>query len=259
MSTICVVDDESQIRKLCFDVFSTYGHRVMTVPTGDQLISILDREKLDLILMDLKMPGEDGLSLLKRVPLVDGKQVPVVIFSAHVPKELECEAYEAGVIDIIPKTIKIQQFRYKVDKILAYKDHLSGKNEDINWQKKWGKKILVVDDEEAIQKLLSQVFSRKGFKVFTAGDGKEALDLMEKKEPNMVLLDVTLPGMDGLLLLKEIRKHYPETGVVMATAVTDEHISQEAIEIGAYDYVTKPFDLRYLELVVLRRLMLASS
>ena len=74
----------------------------------------------------------------------------------------------------------------------------------------------------------------------------------------MILLDVTMPGMDGILTLKKIREADPDAGIVMATAVQDEQIAKEAIELGAYAYCVKPFDMQYLEMVVLTRLVISA-
>ncbi len=118
--------------------------------------------------------------------------------------------------------------------------------------------ILVVDDDEKIRKLLTDFFQGKGFKTLAAKNGEEAISLVRSEKPSVILLDVTMPGMDGIRTLKEIRAIDPEVGVIMVTSVQDEHIAREAAELGSYHYVLKPFDLKYLELVVLTRIIIAS-
>ena len=115
-------------------------------------------------------------------------------------------------------------------------------------------RILVVDDEAHVRDVLKDFLERKGYVVSTASDGAEALSAVQKEKPQLVLLDVRMPGMDGLEALRRIRAADGTVGVIMLTAVHDEAIAREAMRSDAYDYVTKPVSLRYLELAVLTRL-----
>lgn len=253
MAKILVADDETSIRVLCYELFTRSGHEVITVPRGDQALSMLATEKPDLVLLDIHIPGESGLSLLKKMR-ERNPRLPLVVFSGFVTAELEKQAFEAGAVEVVQKGIEISALRDKILKVLEAKNRLfgdtaAGKREE---------KILVVDDEEPVRRLLVEFFSRKGFSVQAAKNGEEAVQMVEKIKPSVVLLDMRMPGMDGLVTLKKIREIAPEVGVVMATAVQDEEIAKEASALGAYHYVLKPFDLQYLELVVLTRLAIAS-
>lgn len=253
MSKILIADDESGVRQFCYDLFTRDGHEVICVARGEQIFEILQTQKPDLILLDIQIPGEDGLSLLRRMPNHKNNKVPVVIFSGSVTPELEKEAMEKGAIDVIRKGLGMSEFRDRVNKILAAKHRIFGEPE----QKK-NETILVVDDDEGVRRFLIVFFQKKGLKTIEARSGEEAVMLVEKEKPTMILLDVTMPGMDGIMTLKKIREIDPNVGIVMATGIQDEQIAREATELGAYAYVTKPFDMRYLELVVLTRLMIAS-
>jgi serine/threonine protein kinase/CheY-like chemotaxis protein len=104
--------------------------------------------------------------------------------------------------------------------------------------------LLVVDDNPENRDLLSRRLERKGFTVIVAADGPEALSLIETRPVDLVLLDVMMPGMSGLDVLKQVRKTRPaaELPIVMATARTESEHVVEALELGANDYVTKPID-----------------
>lgn len=256
MSKILIADDDTSVRKLCYEVFTSSGHEVVTVPRGQEMIDLLVQEKPDIVLLDIQMPGESGLSILRRMPVIKGRRVPVIIFSGCVTAEIEKQAYDAGAVEVILKGIDIVELRQKVEKILSLKHEIFGEPADFH---KLGKsKILIVDDEENIRTLLIEFFEQKGFNVLAARNGEEALRLVEKEKPSSVLVDITMKGMDGMIILKKIKEINPEIGVVMATAVQDEQIAREATSLGAYAYVLKPFDLQYLELVVMTRLMIAS-
>ena len=115
---------------------------------------------------------------------------------------------------------------------------------------KRGKKILVVDDEADILNLLDYNLRKAGFRVFTAKDGPEALELAEKSLPDLILLDIMLPDMDGLEVLRRL-KAGPATcavPVIMLTAKGEEVDRVVGFELGAEDYITKPFSPRELTL-----------
>jgi DNA-binding response OmpR family regulator len=115
-------------------------------------------------------------------------------------------------------------------------------------------RILVVDDEAQIVRLLQKYFASKGYEVHTAGSGLEAVDRVKDVRPDVVLLDILMPGMGGLDTLKEIKKIDPKIGVIMVTAVIDEELAKRALELGADDYITKPIDFDYLETCVMVKL-----
>ncbi len=107
------------------------------------------------------------------------------------------------------------------------------------------KKILVVDDEKAIGEILKINLEKEGYKVAVAMDGEEGLNLALKLNPDLILLDVMLPKMDGFEVCKKIRRE-SEVPIVMLTARTEEIDKIIGLELGADDYVTKPFSIREL-------------
>ncbi len=112
-------------------------------------------------------------------------------------------------------------------------------------------RILVVDDEPEVRELLTDFLEVRGYQVMTAVSGPEALKAVEEARPSLILLDVRMPGMDGLETLQRIRAMDRAVRIVMITAAGEEEIGKEALKRGAYDYVTKPLDLGYLELAIL--------
>jgi two-component system phosphate regulon response regulator PhoB len=120
------------------------------------------------------------------------------------------------------------------------------------------KRVLIVEDEEDIRDLLYYNLAREGFRVSIAEDGVQALEKIQQDAPDLVLLDLMLPGLDGLELTRRLRRD-PRTAhlpVLMLTAKKEEVDRIVGLELGADDYVTKPFNLRELVLrmrAVLRR------
>ncbi|HEX8905652.1 MAG TPA: sigma-54 dependent transcriptional regulator [Longimicrobiaceae bacterium] len=110
--------------------------------------------------------------------------------------------------------------------------------------------VLIVDDEELLVKSCGQILSSEGYSVHTEGRGRNALDFVRRQRPEIVLTDLMLPDMDGLALLKEIKKLAPETLVVMITGFATVDSSVEAIRAGAYDYIPKPFTATQLRILI---------
>jgi two-component system response regulator AtoC len=109
-------------------------------------------------------------------------------------------------------------------------------------------KILIVDDELSVRDSLRMIF-KKDYQLLMAGSAEEAWEKVQREEVDLVLLDIIMPGKDGMELLKKIREFYPLLPVVMLTATKTVKTAVEAMKMGAYDYITKPFDIEELELV----------
>ena len=115
-------------------------------------------------------------------------------------------------------------------------------------------RILIVDDEESILRILSTLFKARGFDISTASDGGDAMDILAKEEFDVLLTDVRMRPMDGLALLKFATANHPEMQVIMLTAYASVESAIEALKFGAFDYITKPFDVGELTSTVDRAL-----
>jgi two-component system NtrC family response regulator len=116
------------------------------------------------------------------------------------------------------------------------------------------KRVLVVDDDESLRRVTQVQLEQAGYTTTTAASGHEALALIQKAPPDLVITDLKMPGLSGLELLRKIRADYPEVLVVMLTAFGTVESAVEAMKAGAYDYITKPVHEDELELVVQRSL-----
>ena len=108
-------------------------------------------------------------------------------------------------------------------------------------------KILVVDDDQEVRMATRDFLTSKGHEVTLAEDGVQALKLLATVKPDVVLLDVAMPEMDGMETLRRIVAGYPNLPVIMVTANADIEITSKVLQLGAADYVPKPFDLDYLD------------
>jgi two-component system, response regulator, stage 0 sporulation protein F len=111
-------------------------------------------------------------------------------------------------------------------------------------------RILVVDDEAPVREVLTEYFETEGYAVEAATNGLEALSVVSGGRADLVLLDVRMPGLDGVQVLRRIRELTDSVPVIMVTANEDVTIARQTLMLGAFDYVAKPFDFDYLDRAV---------
>jgi two-component system response regulator PilR (NtrC family) len=111
-------------------------------------------------------------------------------------------------------------------------------------------KVLVVDDEQGMREFLTMLLEKQGHRVIAAADGADALKLVAKEPPDLVISDLRMPNVDGIGLLAGIRKQYPELPVILVTAYASSDSTIQAMRLGADDYITKPFRIEEIRLVV---------
>jgi DNA-binding NtrC family response regulator len=104
------------------------------------------------------------------------------------------------------------------------------------------RKVLVVDDEEIVRLSLMRTLAGQNCNVEAARGGEEALEKMQKEPADVVLMDLRMPGMEGLAALKTIKERWPETEVVIITGYPSVYTAREAVRLGAFDYLAKPVD-----------------
>lgn len=114
-------------------------------------------------------------------------------------------------------------------------------------------KLLVVDDEEDVCQFVKSFFENRRLKVFTALNGKDALDIVKRESPNIALIDVKMPGIDGITLFRKIKELDVQMDTIMVSAVDSMQVIEKAKALGAKQYITKPLVLEELEEVVLTK------
>ena len=114
--------------------------------------------------------------------------------------------------------------------------------------------VLVVDDEPSIIELLEIVLPKEGYIVLSSQNGEKALEIVRSQPVDCVIQDLKMPGMDGITLLGNIKNEFPQTPVIIMTAFSSWDTAVEAMRLGAYDYIKKPFDNDAIRAVVARAL-----
>jgi DNA-binding response OmpR family regulator len=111
-------------------------------------------------------------------------------------------------------------------------------------------RVLVVDDEPHIVEILMEFLAAQGYEAVGTHGAADAFRQMEAALPNVLLLDISMPLVDGMTVLRRVRALYPRLPVIMVTANTDEELAKDTLRRGAFDYVVKPFDFAHLARVV---------
>jgi two-component system, response regulator, stage 0 sporulation protein F len=130
--------------------------------------------------------------------------------------------------------------KIKVSKANTYKK-IKMNNKGTNVMAK--RKLLIVDDQFGIRILLNEIFQKEGYQTFQAANGVQALNLVQNESPELVILDMKIPGMDGLEILKRVKKINASIKVIIMTAYGELDMIQEAIDHGAITHFSKPFDI----------------
>ena len=223
-TNILVVDDLRSIRLTLGGILEDKGHNVVTVENGYQAIEAVRGTHFDAIFMDIKMPGINGVQTFREVKKIDPKAT-VIMMTAYSVEDLVKEALEEGAYAIVYKP-------FDIDRIIAIIEELLERT-----------LILVVDDEFGDRETLKGILEDKGYRVATAQDGAEAIEMVKSKHYDIIFLDVRLPGMDGVETFEQVKKIDPKATVIMMTGYTVEDLVKKAITQGAYTCIYKPFDV----------------
>ena len=220
---ILVVDDDRRMVKTICDILQTKGYVAIPALSGQQAVNIVKTEKPDCVLMDVKMPGIDGVEALKMAKEA-APDLPVVLMSAYSTGMQAEEARRQGAYSILTKPIDIQQ-------ILTFLSLL-----------KREQNILVVDEDHEFYMTLKDILQARNYQVETEVDPARALHIMERKYELVVLLDLNLENPDALNTLKDIRSRYPTKPVILVTRYRSEMAEsiEKGLEIGAYTCLYKP-------------------
>jgi len=252
MATILVVDDERLICDLLGTVLTRQGHDVLTATGGTEALKLFREQRPRITLLDLRMPDMDGIAVLKQIRAIDPK-ASVIILTAVGTDALEKQARALGVTDFLKKGLSLDTIVASLDRATKQPGKATKaapRSKGAPAKSEAGESILVVDDEPMIRDLFSQFLTLRGYRVRTAHDGREALDLVRQESPRMIILDLYMPDMNGLEVLRTLRSQKYKGGVVALTASQNEKLLQEMLELGSVDVIGKPVDLERFGLVI---------
>jgi DNA-binding NtrC family response regulator len=231
---VLVVDDDRRMVKTICDILKVKGYAAIAAHSGEEALRQVREAPPDCVLMDIKMPGIDGVATLKIIKELR-PELPVVLMSAYAAEEQIAEAKHHGASTVLSKPIDFQQ-------ILSFLSLLQ-KDES----------ILVVDNDPAFCKMLKDILTARGYQVTTEMEPDQALRSMAENYKLVVILDLKLGAVDGLDVLKDIRVKYPTKPVVMVTGYGSDQTAasiESGMKIGAYASLYKPFAMNELVKII---------
>jgi DNA-binding response OmpR family regulator len=258
MSTILVVDDERLICDLLRSVLAGHGHEVLMAMNGREGLELFKKHRPRFTLLDLRMPEMNGIEVLKQIRAID-PQAAVLILTAWGSDALEQQARQLGVVDFLSKGLSLDVLVDAMERTLQQSAHAAspaqaaepgGAPPPAPVAAGDGNFILVVDDEPQIRDLLKRFLSLRGYKVRVASDGQQALTMVEQQAPQLIVLDVYMPGINGVEVLRQLRRRKFTGGVILLTGSQDDKLLQEALDLGSVDVMGKPVDLERLALAI---------
>nr|MBI3611967.1 response regulator [Nitrospirota bacterium] len=203
MATILVIDDERMICDLLRSTFSAHGHEVFTATSGREGLELFRQRKPRFTLLDLQMPGMDGIEVLQQIRAID-PHAGVIMLTGGATDTLEIRARGLGVTDFLRKGAPLEALVRTMDRALQRPVKVTeapAADVSLNATAAGGAPlILVVDDESQIRSMISQFLTGRGYRVRVAQDGPTALALGMEEMPQFVITDMYMPGMDGLEL-----------------------------------------------------------
>lgn len=229
-------------------VLSRAGHEATATVTGAAGLDAYKRDRPDLVLLDRDLPEMMGPKVMRSLKEVDPR-ANVIVLNRHVDPEGEVIFRRAGARVFLAKAVGVETLLRVVERSLK---QASGTGVDGLGEKP---EILIVDDDAGIRRVLKQFLERKGYEVSTAEDGASALRMVRADWPQMVLLDVNMPKMNGIKVLQAVRRVNRRVPVLMITGQEDLETARECMAQGAFDYMVKPVNFEYLETSVWGKLL----
>lgn len=226
---ILVVDDEVDTCRNLSDILTDLGYQVDTAHDGFAALELVRRKHYDVALLDLKMPGMDGVTLYREIKKLSAGTVAVVV-SAYASQEVTTEALAAGAWQVLPKPVDFGKLLPLVDEALGQP------------------LVMVIDDDPDLCATLWDVLRERGYRVSIAHTERDARQQLANQEYKAALIDMKLPEGDGSSVFRLVRQTNPQARTVMITGHRAEmdQVLQQVINEGADAVCYKPFDMPQL-------------
>ena len=229
---ILLVDDNAEFIDSMKDILEDEGYEIQTATSGPDAIALTGKMPFDLVLMDIKMPGMNGVECFLKMK-EQNPMVRVILFTAYAVSELIQKAQDEGVCAILKKPLDMDLFTYTIKKVK---------------EKNTNACILVVDDDQALCDNLKDALTESGHRVITAKDGSRAVNAASEKNFDIMLLDMKLPGTNGLEVYRKVKQLHPQMVTVIMTGygVEMKEMIDQCIHENAYTYLAKPLQMPQL-------------
>jgi signal transduction histidine kinase/DNA-binding response OmpR family regulator len=239
---VLVVDDEPHIREFLRYELINEGYEVIEAADGEQALELARRERPDIITLDIMMPGIDGFDTLSILNHDEQTaSIPVIVITVVDDPD---KGFTLGAVDYLVKPIDCRLF---VESIRRIANTIGGTRQQ---------KVLVIEDDQAVADALASMLATEGFKPFVACNGESGVEEALAVKPDLVVLDLKLPGISGYEVLRRLKviDATKSTPIVVITASDLGRGKSKSLALGASEYLTKPLSKRQF-LDIIKRLL----
>lgn len=240
--SVLVVDDNASMRAALRGIVKGDGHDVIgEAAEGTTALALIRKLKPDVVLLDMMMPGTDGLAVLTEIKEA-GLDVAVLVVSGNQDPALMQQAFSLGAIGYVTKPLNPDRILQTFEQIGIVSKAREGRP-PLAGAESTGRRCVIVDSDPAVRDLLKSLLAGESVDVVAeAADGMQGLVAIEEHRPDLVFLDIDMPELDGLNVLRCLRAVHPDLRVIMATAHAEGAIVKEALSQRVAGYLLKPFD-----------------
>ena len=239
---VLVVEDNELNMKLMRSILNVGGYQVIEASDAETGIDLAKAHRPALILMDIQLPGMDGFSATTIIKKdAELKNIPVIALTAYAMEEDKRKAMEVGCSFFISKPIDTKTFVKTLNEFLGV-GQAAARYPEEKKMNKYNPRILIVDDVPGNVKLIAAMISSEGYEIYTAFRGEEAIEKVNTTPPDLILLDIMMPGMNGYEVTR-ILKENPNTKdipIILVTSLDDPDEKAKGMSAGADEYLTKP-------------------
>lgn len=249
---VVVADDDTDVREVVAEYLEMHGFEVLQAANGLEALLQVKRMRPGAVMLDLQMPRLGGLDALRRIRVFD-PTIAVVVATAETDADVHRQAQALGAAAVLVKPVALSDLLAALG---AAEPSSSGpvavSTSPIEAPSSSGRpaisavRVLVVDDDPEVRAMLEEFVTAQGYQSRGASDGATAVREIVQAPPDVVLLDIQMPGLSGVEALPTIRAVAPHIAVIMVSGTDDVGVAKRALACGAFDYVVKPIDLAYL-------------
>lgn len=225
---ILVVDDQAGMRTTLKGILTKRGYEVETAEDGEQALLAVEKGDFRLVLMDIKMPGMSGVEAFLRIKQLN-PSATVIMMTAFAMEDEIRRALREGAYTVMYKPFKINEMLGLIGECL----------EDRTL-------VLVVDDQDEVRESLKMSLEAQGYRVVDSDTGEDCLKKIMQRKYQIILLDIKMPGIDGLQTLHRVKEVRPDVSVIMMSGQSVEATVQKALNEGSCAYVAKPIKIENL-------------
>jgi DNA-binding NtrC family response regulator len=229
-----MVDDEREFLQAVKPGLARRGFDVVTAESGRRALQLLSGRGFDVVVLDVKMPGIDGVDTFREIKRVS-PDLPVILLTGHGNIQQAFDTSREGVQEYLTKPCEVESLAQTLREAVARSAPPAGQGmeeEDVH--------LLLVDDDLEFVRSVTPGLEKRGVRVSTASDGVRALESVGGRRFDVAIVDVVMPGIDGLTLVGRLKEEDPSLQVVILTGNPRVDDVRRGLKAGAFDYLTKP-------------------